>query len=330
MKITDWAVIFVLIAGPLLWISGWNTEQLRESNRLEIRYNTVLKTAAQDAGILLNQNESQFYESGYGSVKFMRADKEAALAALKETLALNFGIADDPLAMQALMTYIPAVVVVDYDGYYIYAMEELTGTDGHPFAEHRWRPKKPYVYRDLEGKSLSFTLDQRVTVINPRTGESVTGLREEVGSEWSIPLIQDKETFDQVRRSVIVRGIEEDLEDIIHRHNEITRKLGVTYTFTLPVISQEEWNNTVDDVGVLVFLQGIPVGNQYYNNYALGGGRLVKRRPVYGGIDPGTGIKYAFNDRCPYPFQPVETFTNPRDAAASGYFEAACGQGSAD
>lgn len=327
MKITDWAIIFVLIAGPLLWISSWNTEQLREANRLEIRYNSVLKTAAQDAGNLLNRNESQHYESGYGSAKFMRADKEAGLAALKETLALNFGIADDPLAMQAFMTYIPAVVVIDYDGYYIYAMEELTGTDGYSVAEHRWRPKKPYVYRDQEGKSLSFTLDQRVTVVNPVTGESVTGLRETVGSEWSIPVLQNEEAFEQVRRSVIVRSIEDDLAGIIHRHNEISRKLGVSYTFTLPVIPQEEWNNTVDDVGVLVFLQGIPVGNQYYNNYALGGGRLVKRRPVYGGIHPETGIRYAFNDRCPFPFQPVEVFTNSRDAAASGYFEAECGQG---
>ncbi len=327
MKITDWAIIFVLIVGPMLWISGWDAEQLRETNRLQLRYTAALRTAAQDAGVMLNRNELQSYESGYGSSKFMRADKEAALTALKNTLALNFNLTDDTLAMQAFMKYIPAVVVIDYDGYFIYAMEERAGDDGYPVAEHRWRPKKPFVYQDADGNSLSFTLDQQVTVINPVSGELATGLRESIGASLNIPLLQDAETFEQVRRSVIVRSIEDDLGDIINRHNEFIRKLGVQYRFTLPVISQEEWNNTIDDVGVLVFLQGIPVGNKYYNNYALGGGRLVKNRPIYGGTHPETGIQYVSTDICPLPFHPVEVFANAKDAAASGYFETDCTQG---
>lgn len=328
MKITDWAVIIVLIVGPLLWIGGWNTEQLRETNRLQIQYNTALRTAVQDAGSALNLNELQIYESGYGSEKYMRADKEAALAALLQTLALNLGIADDPMARQALMLYIPAVVVIDYDGYEVYAMEELIGEDGTPLREHRWHPKKPYLYQDDQGNSLSFTLDQRVTLIDTVTGERFSGLRKEIGPTSSVPLLHNADLFEQVRRSVIVRSIEEDLAAAINRHNEAARKLGVTYTFTLPVISQEEWNNTINDVGVLAFLQGIPVGNQFYNNYGLGGGRLVKNEPVYGGKEPGTGIKYASGAGvCPFPFPAEEVFTSARDAAAAGYFEVVCKQG---
>ncbi|WP_410768613.1 hypothetical protein [Fontibacillus sp. BL9] len=325
MKITDWAVIFVLIVGPILWVTSWDAEYLREANRLQIRYTAVLRTAAQDAGVSLNRNELQAYESGYGSAKFMRADKEAALSALMNTLGVNFGLIDDPIALKALMLYIPAVVVIDYDGYYIYALEELTGEDGNLIAEHRWRPKKPFIYRDSEGNSLAFTLDQQITSINPVTGEAVSGLRDTLASSLPIPLLQSADTFEQVRRSVIVHSIEDDLGEVINTHNRVTRKLGVQYTFTLPVIPQEDWNNTIDDVGIIVFLQGIPAGNKYYNNYALGGGRLVKNKQVYGGRNPVSGIKYASEKKCQPPFLQDEVFRSARDAAAAGYFEQVCG-----
>lgn len=324
MKITDWAILFVLIAGPLLLIGGWNTDQLREANRLQIRYSTALRTAAHDAGSVLHQNELQSYESGYGSTKFLRSDKKAALETLLNTLSLNLGIADDPLARKALLSYIPAVVVIEYDGYSVYAVEEFASEDGTPLAEHRWKPKKPFVYHDTNGNSISFTLDSRVTFIDPVSGESVAGLLQELEHTTPIPLLQDARKFEQVRRSVIVRSIEDDLARVVNLHNEIYRKLGVKYTFTLPTISQEEWDNTINDTGVLVFLQGIPVGDRFFNSYALGGGRLLKKGPVYGGTDPSSGMKYASSVRCSFPYSVEEVYSNARDAASAGYFEWKC------
>ncbi|GJM81751.1 hypothetical protein HMSSN139_42470 [Paenibacillus sp. HMSSN-139] len=67
MKITDWAVIFVLIVAPILWLSGLRAENLREVNRLETRYTAAMRTAVQDAAVALNRNELQQFESGYGS-----------------------------------------------------------------------------------------------------------------------------------------------------------------------------------------------------------------------------------------------------------------------
>ncbi|GGH22694.1 hypothetical protein [Paenibacillus segetis] len=324
MKITDWAVVFLLIISPLLWISQLQTEDLQEVNRLQIQYTTSLRTAAQDGGSALNLNELQIFESGYTSDKFMRTDKEAAILAIQHSLALNFGVDDDPLAQKMLMVYIPAIVVIDYDGYSIYAVEESIATDGSIIAEQRFHPKKPYTYADEWGNSVAFTMDNYLIAYDALRNEWVNGLQEELRSELSIPLLQDSEKFQQVRRSVIVRSIEDDLAVVINRHNKYARDLGVTYTFTLPVISQEEWNNTLDDVGVLIFLQGIPVGDRYYNNYALGGGRLVRGHPILAGTDNDTGIKYYFRDSCTAPYKTEEVFTNERDAAAKGYFEAPC------
>ncbi|GGF94369.1 hypothetical protein [Paenibacillus aceti] len=324
MKITDWAVVFVLIAGPLLWVIALYAADLQEVNRLQIRYTTALRTAVQDTASVLSRNELQQFETGYGSDKYMRADKELALEVLRHTLSLNFGIADDPLAMETLFNYIPAIVVIDYDGYWVYALDEGVSSDGEPSLKHHWRPKKPYVYVDAAGNSVAFTLDQMIRVISPSSGEEVRGLFADISSQVPIPLLQDAEVFEQIRRSVIVHQIEDELEQVIALHNEHTARLGYTYTFTLPTISQEEWNNTLDDVGIIVFLQGIPVGSRYYNNFALGGGRLTRQKMITGGVDPVTNIKYYYYAECKLPYRREEIFSSKREAAARGYFEARC------
>lgn len=326
MKITDWAIVFVIIIVPLFWIVDLHAEDLQEVSGLQITYTSALRTAVQDAGSELNINEEQRFESGYRSNKMMRADKEQALAALLHTLSLNMGIENDELAKQGLMLYIPAVVVIDYDGYYVYAVDSYTDQVGNVISEHRWRPKKPYVYIDRDGNSMAFTLDHFVTVHETSTDQWVSGLREDLASEVSIPLLQDRDTFEEVRRQSIVHSIENQLSERIHSHNVYARQLGVSYTFTLPVIPHEEWNNSLDDVGILVFLQGIPVGDSYYNNYALGGGRLEKRDPVIGYNDSINGVKYFSRAGCIQSslFKAVEIFANERDAAASGYFESPC------
>lgn len=58
--------------------------------------------------------------------------------------------------------------------------------------------------------------------------------------------------------------------------------LGVTYEFNLPEIAREQWNNTIDDISVLAFFQGMPIGvDSYYNNYSLGGTRIVQTSYLY-------------------------------------------------
>lgn len=322
MRITDWAIVVVLIVIPLLWIGSLRAGQLREVSRLQVQYTSALRTAVQDGGAALNINELQYFESGYGSYKFMKVDKEQGLEAMLNTLAINLGIEDDPIARKMMMMYIPAVLVIDYDGYYIYALHESV-KDNLVVSEHRWEPKRSFLYRDNAGHSVAFTLDSYVTMINTFTGEEIQGTYEDVVLAADVPLFEDHEEFEMVRHSSIVRRIEEDLARTIQRHNQHTLRLGFSYVFTFPFISQEDWNNTVDDVGMFVFLQGLPVGDQYYNNYALGGGRLVKVKNMAGGIDPVSGIKYQMKNQndIPLPFPANELFTNKADAARKGYYE---------
>lgn len=335
MRITNFAILFIVIILPFVVINMLNVEAQIDSLFLESRYNSAIDAASQDAATMLIYNAKQGNEALYESPKSVRLNKEKAAEAFFQTLYLNFGVADDPYAQGALARYVPALVAIGYDGYFIYSEQEYIDAKGEVLIKHAWSMKKPYSYQDAKGNLLSFTLDDYVTVyeastkslkrgylfeVDPTTGRKYTS---SLWSETDVPLLIDTTNFDSVRRQVIVAHIQDDLEYEINKHNHLVRRYGVAYTFTLPTIDQEEWNNTVDDVGVLAFVQGIPVGNQYYNNFALGGARIMKK-PEIKGITVN-GIKYYYNRSiCESSVVYHETFPNEKVAAENGYHPLSC------
>lgn len=326
MKITDFAIIFVIIIFPIFLISGYHVGDQKEVQLLQMKYTSALRTAAQDAGRVLNMNELQELEAGYQSDKYFRADKQLALQVFMQTLYLNLDIEDDPAAQEALKLYVPAVVIVDYDGYYVYAADDYVDSQGMQRSEYLWSAKKPYAYSDSSGNSIHFTLDQRIEAFDIGSRQWIQGLRAEAAAQSSIPLLHNSELFEQVRRATIVNSIQDDLAYMINRHNEVAARNGISYTFTLPSIPEEEWNNSIQDIGVMAFIQGIPVGDQYINDYALGGGRLVRTPDIYAAVDDVTGIKYYYRESCAavYNYRVEEIYYSAKEAAANGYFEKDC------
>lgn len=324
MKIINWAILFVCIFLPFFLVMDVHTADLKTVAALNQQYTKALRTAAQDAGVILNLNELQEYEAEYQSDKYFKVNKELAIDTFFQTLYLNFGVNNDPIGQGALAAYIPAVVVMDYDGYYLYVMTEYTDASGEKNYKHMWRPKKPYAFADDAGNSFNFTLDEYVHVYDAASKTWVKGLRQDVMKKTNASLLKDTASFDAKRRSTIVKRIQEDLAYFINQHNEFSTRNGIHYTFKLPSIPQEEWVNSINDIGMLAFIQGIPVGDQFYNNYAFGGGRLVKKTVINGGVDERTGMKYYYQSGCNYPYRVEETFDSVRDAAAAGYYPREC------
>ncbi|MBO5141587.1 MAG: hypothetical protein J6C46_01080 [Clostridia bacterium] len=89
--------------------------------------------------------------------------------------------------------------------------------------------------------------------------------------------------FNLLRRETIINLITSVMKEEFNEHNMYVDTLGITYDFNIPDIAREIWNNTIDDVSVLAFMQGMPVGaDSYYNNYSLGGARIVQASYLYG------------------------------------------------
>ncbi|MCM3783865.1 hypothetical protein M3231_12855 [Neobacillus mesonae] len=324
MRITDYAILFVLIFFPIFWLGSLSMKDEAEVIILEQKYTQAVQTAVQDASSNMHQNEDPSLESGYASSKSVRVDKDLILQTFMHTISLNFGIEGDQSAQKAFMTYLPALLVIDYDGYYIYRSFPYTDQDGYDAEEHLWTEKKLYIYSDESGNTVRFTLDNYVYAYDHSSDRWLEGYLEEIQSLTDIPLLRNAEDFEHVRRQTIVSTIQEDLAYSIRIHNEKALRSSGAYRFTLPVISEEEWYNTINDVGVMAFIQGIPVGAGYYNNYAFGSGRLIKSTPIMGGLDPESGVKYYYPSTCSYPYIPLERFTGPKEAAASGYYEHSC------
>ncbi|WP_227871849.1 hypothetical protein [Paenibacillus bovis] len=278
MKITSFAVVLVLILLFIFVRNHIDLEDNRTNLLLQTRYNRAIDTATQDAAQALITNVSQPLESQYQSAKNVRINKEQAADTFFQTMYMNFNVIHDPTGQYVLNSYIPALVVIGYDGYYMYQFEEYRNARGETEFRHVWSPKKPYVYKDQHNNTYSFTLDDYVTIQRSADEKWVKGFREEIANEAGVPLLEDAAAFDAARRTTIVNAIQNDLERSINRYNVTSKRYGTSYTFTVPYISQEDWNNTINDAGVLAFVQGIPLGSQYYNNYALGGRGLSKKK----------------------------------------------------
>lgn len=218
MKIIEWAIVGVLIFLPFATVNRIEVETQRKALLTELRYNAALNAAVDDAARTLTVNANQQRETQYESAKRVALNKDEAIAAFYRTLYTNFGIADDPIAQGVLNRYIPAVVVIGYDGFYIYAEDEWTGTDGNTERKPVWGAKKPYAYADLSGNSLSFTLDDFVLAYDAGSRSWHEGLRVDVRQQTNIALLKDAERFEQVRRSTIVRAIEDELAYRINKH----------------------------------------------------------------------------------------------------------------
>ncbi|TVX85614.1 hypothetical protein [Paenibacillus agilis] len=324
MKIASMALIFVIIVFPMFFHSDMRLNAQRVAAETIVQYDWAVRTAVQDAGVALTYQETKTDAPKYDFMKKFQVNKETALDSFYKSLFLNLGLADDQLTQDVVKRYIPAIAVIGYDGFWIHTEEMFQDGNGENVIRPVWKEKKPYAYSDDYGNSLTFTLDDYVYAYDAATGQWHEGKREVVDQEvlGRISLLNDPDVFDQVRRTTIVTAIQDDLAHFINAHNQYSRLLGISYTFTLPEISEEEWNNTIDDVGFIAFIQGLPVGQREYNRYAFGGGRLVKNDPIHGAVRDGLKIYYRAS--CNYPDQVIEKFTSEKDAAAAGYFPKSC------
>lgn len=322
MKTSDLTLWFLCLMIPLFLLLQWRDEDTTTNKRLSLQYDKAITAAVQDSVHTLRLNSDPDLESGYGSFKFNRVNREEALSSFFETLSFNFG-AEDIVAKDILERYVPAIGVVDYDGLHLSVYKTYKDEGGHKAWKRVWLPKIPYSYEDGEGNVISFRLDDTVRVFDASNKKWLEGPRKEVAPYISIPLLTDEQTFDSVRRTAIINTLQENLAFYINEHNTYARHLGIDYTFALPVIPAEDWNNTVNDISVFGFLQGIPIERGYtYNNYSFGGSRLMKVKYLYGSTVNGKRIYY--REDCGYNYPVDELFTDPKQAASKGYRYLAC------
>lgn len=71
-------------------------------------------------------------------------------------------------------------------------------------------------------------------------------------------------SFTVHKREVMQKSIEENLNLSIANYNS-----GGKYNFQLPILSASDWDKMFENISILTFVQGMPIGLKYYNNYVI-------------------------------------------------------------
>lgn len=311
MKLTDLAILFVIIVTPFILILRVKSENLSNAAYKSEVINRYLDAAAEDA------SEAMIIR---GSGSKIEISSEKAVNAFFNTLFVNFNIMDDERAKSILSAYIPVIVLIDYDGYSVMSMEEYTNSSGEIEQKMIWKPKKPYVY-ESDGFIYLFTLDQKVTVYSQAQSRFYEGMPEDIRVNLPNARVLDNDLFGDVRKRTIVELIRNDVNTAINKHNKYAARFGITYNFSPPSISDGDWHRNIEDVGFLAFFQGLPIGlnGQRYNSFALGAARIVRISSYY--IEKNANdLFYYHREKCPVLTERSKPYDSREECAIEGAF----------
>lgn len=76
----------------------------------------------------------------------------------------------------------------------------------------------------------------------------------------------------QHKKDIIINTIEKNLSQA----TEQAKKMNPNYEYRLPQLSYDEWEQALSNISIIAFMQGMPIGLKYYNNYAIATSTLNK------------------------------------------------------
>ena len=99
----------------------------------------------------------------------------------------------------------------------------------------------------------------------------------------------------QHKKDIIINTIEKNLSQATAQ----AQGMNPNYEYRLPQLSYDEWEQALSNISIIAFMQGMPIGLKYYNNYAIATSTLNKEF-----VDPdelyfaGTGDQYYHQRQC--------------------------------
>ncbi|HHV30725.1 MAG TPA: hypothetical protein GXX73_14310 [Clostridium sp.] len=315
MKIIDVAILAFILLLPFSLAMDANQKKSISAIETKYVYEQALRIASEDATKALLTGT---YEDGETiEDKLKNPNLDFALDRFNETLYINLNLKGDKAGQEALKSFLPIKLVVAYDGYYLNVWENVIDNTGKEQVVDTWLPKKPFVYYE-EGTNLifNFTITDYVSIYDVSTGTYSEGKIADMELLYPTSAILKNINFDNVRRQTIVESINDDLELYSMKYNYLARKFGFGYKFLIPIVSEDDWNNTIDGITFMAFLQGMPVPNldTQINTYAFCASSMKEIRFYY-----GTDMVYHKED-CSLLINESIRFQSRKDAASEGYY----------
>ncbi|MDM8533500.1 hypothetical protein QUF55_02245 [Clostridiaceae bacterium HSG29] len=270
MKITDLALVFILFTVPFLLLLEIKEENLNYVSYKQVELNRYFDTAIEDGA-------SVIFDNG-------KINKNRAVDTFLKTLFMNFKISEGVYLKTNLTNYIPAIVIIENDGFEILSHSEFINSENMKEIKMIWNPKVFYSYSDNK-YIYQFYIDDNLRVYEKATKKIYKGSYEFIINKIDITnsILENEDEYKVIKQREIVKLLQNDINYEINRHNDIIKNLGIDYQFTLPSISDDNWANSITDIGMMVFFQGMPIGSlgNRYSNFVLGGSKVLKGRKYY-------------------------------------------------
>lgn len=332
MRLSHFSIIFVILAVAVIVITDIKTNDLKAviDNREQINRN--LDIAIDDGASMLTEVDMN---------NDIIINKEEAVNSFFMSLSSSFGVLSDKSSQEKLNLYIPVIAVTMEDGYYVFFSDEYTGSDGHTYVAKRWSEKFPYYYEDNDF-IYSFTLGDVVKIFdkNNLLGDGAQQVydmdyhdfqRESVYSTFRTlrpsSIFLNDESFNLARKGTIITRLEDTMAYYTSKHNKIASQYGITYTFSLPAIKNDEWEPFLDNTSMFVVFQGYPYGSESgetYNRFASAGAKVSKREAFY--IEQKGWYLIYHRAGCPELLKPGiiikdEPYYDPMDCVMQGCYQ---------
>lgn len=75
--------------------------------------------------------------------------------------------------------------------------------------------------------------------------------------------------FNQHKREIIRQSIQDNLNNAMALYNNHSMALGTNAEFRMPKLTELDWDKILKNVNIVTFMQGLPMGNKVYNDYAI-------------------------------------------------------------
>lgn len=289
MKLHQLIMVFLIIVITVIIVTDIKTNGLKLVAKNKEQFDKNLDTAIDDGTNRLAEVDDNNQVS---------VSKDAAINSFFLSLNSSFGTLEDKKSRDQLNMYVPIVVITTENGYYAFYSEEYKDATGGTCISKQWSELLPYDYAD-ENFIYRFTLGDVVTICDNKnrlaggagrvytfdyhdfqSKEEYAGFRE-ANTDC---ILLNEEAFEYTRKGATIKSIETTMAYYTSRHNRIARRYGITYNFSLPIISYEEWAPYLNEPSMFVVFQGYPYQDgtgATYNRFASAAAKLTKKNMYY-------------------------------------------------
>ena len=158
-----------------------------------------------------------------------------------------------------------------------------------------------YVFTQWVTKNLgNITVDNMISTTegqynNVESGKHIFSINEKNNPDPENDTAYAESALAQHKKDIIINTIEKNLSQATAQAQE----MNPNYEYRLPQLSYDEWEQALSNISIIAFMQGMPIGLKYYNNYAIATSTLNKEF-----VDPdelyfaGTGDQYYHQRQC--------------------------------